>query len=242
MTISHHRFFFLKVTWSLAWSLCSQHLQNSIKGTWNQETCSPWPKTGCRDVSCKCDLIPQSNEICPGAFPYLLLPLLSEFRMFWISFNLTMSEHVLSVTQWAHKSKELPSLTTGAYEISLHSRSIWLFFNTPYLIMIYHSEYIKLYVISQLYYVIFSIPTMYLLYPTSRTPPRFKSKMRHVRLSVEPRSLAACTTSCAASCSTPATPRRGSCHMHPAVCSRQWRSRSTLENGNICPHVQSVLS
>ena len=83
---------------------------------------------------------------------------------------------------------------------------------------------------------------MYLLYPTSCTPPRFKSKMRHVRLSVEPRSLAACTTSCAASCSTPATPRRGSCHMHPAVCSRQWRSRSTLENGNICPHVQSVLS
>ena len=35
---------------------------------------------------------------------------------------------------------------------------------------------------------------MYLLYPTSCTPPRFKSKMRHVRLSVEPRSLAACTS------------------------------------------------
>lgn len=91
---------------------------------------------------------------------------------------------------------------------------------------------------------------MYLLYPTSRTPPRFKSKMRHVRLSVEPRSLAACTTSCAASCSTPATPRRGSCHMHPAVCSRQWRSKVHWRIGeweyfstcSKCPFITSSLA
>ena len=121
--------FFLKATWWLAWRLCSQHLQNSIKGTCTQETSVlSGKKRGFVMLCVNClrvFLNPRTQWKMPRCFP-----ISSAFaRSSGCSQSASVWHQSMCwvFTQRSAQVQRISKFNHSAHEIALHRRTILLF-------------------------------------------------------------------------------------------------------------------